>query len=50
MKLVLLLDFDFNRDNLGFALAVILAECVVAYAVIPSERIHLMSVCHVCRT
>lgn len=28
MKLVLLLVFGFNRDNLGFALAVILAECM----------------------
>lgn len=30
-QLVLLLDFGFNRDNLGFALAVILAECVCVF-------------------
>lgn len=41
-QLVLLLDFGFNRDDLGFALAVILAECMCAYAVVPSERIGLI--------
>lgn len=48
MQLVLLLDFAVNRDNLGFALAVILLMCVCS--VIPSEGIGLISVCHVSRT
>lgn len=48
MQLVLLLDFGFNRDDLGFALAAVLAMC--AYAVVPSGRIGFISVCHVSRT
>lgn len=47
MQLVLLLDFGFNRANLGFALAVIVAVC--AYAVTAPGRTGSISVCHVSR-